>query len=160
MSGLMRPLPSAVTGPRLLVCQGRDDGAEWRNRLVRFATDECRKLPLSSWHCNFLSEETFLETRSGDLLERHDWQFHWTNHDYRSFDDFLAGLKSRKRKSIRRERRRVRQAGIGFEWKTGREVSAEDLDLVFDCYSGTFHAYGNLPALNRAFFEILAHALG
>jgi predicted N-acyltransferase len=149
-----------VTGPRLLVRRGRDDAAEWRDRLVQFAIDECRKVPFSSWHCNFLPESTFRETRPVELLQRHDWQFHWRNRGYGSFDDFLDGLKSRKRKSIRRERQRVAQAGIRFEWKFGDEVTADDLDLVFECYTGTFHAYGNLPALNRAFFETLARALG
>ena len=44
---------------------------------------------------------------AGELgfLQRTDQQFHWLNEGYRSFDDFLAALASRKRKAIRKERR-------------------------------------------------------
>ena len=41
--------------------------------------------------------------RAGWLI-RIDSQFHWHNDGYRSFDDFLAALSSRKRKAIRKER--------------------------------------------------------
>ena len=64
------------------------------------------------------------------LLERSDWQFHWRNSGYRSFEEFLGKLRSRKRKNIRRERRRVRDAGIRFHWKTGREATEQDLEPV------------------------------
>ena len=64
------------------------------------------------------------------LMARHDWQFHWINRGYDSFDHFLAGLKSRKRKNIRRERQRVTRAGVSFEWKAGSDLSAADLDAA------------------------------
>ena len=39
-------------------------------------------------------------------LQRTDQQFHWENAGFASFDDFLAALTARKRKTIRRERQR------------------------------------------------------
>ena len=39
------------------------------------------------------------------FLQRTDQQFHWANSNYGNFDDFLAALSARKRKTIRRERR-------------------------------------------------------
>ena len=44
-------------------------------------------------------------------------QFHWANTGYRSFDEFLGTLTHDKRKKIKQERRRVREAGITFRWK-------------------------------------------
>ena len=46
------------------------------------------------------------------LMLRKDCQFHWFNRDYASFDDFLAAFRSSRRKNTRRERRRVRDAGV------------------------------------------------
>ena len=43
--------------------------------------------------------------RPAGYLQRTDQQFHWGNEGYESFDDFLAALSSRKRKTIRNERR-------------------------------------------------------
>ncbi len=39
------------------------------------------------------------------FLKRTDQQFHWENAGYATFDAFLEALSSRKRKTIRRERR-------------------------------------------------------
>ena len=39
-------------------------------------------------------------------------QFHWLNAGYRDFDEFLATLEQKKRKNIRAERRKVREAGV------------------------------------------------
>ena len=151
---------SPVTGPRLLVRQGHSRPGELRENLVALALAQCADNGFSSWHCNFTSQDDQEVLAQSRLLKRHDWQFHWHNQGYQSFEEFLATLKSRKRKNIRRERRQVSAAGIRFEWKTGLEVSAADLDLVHRCYTSTFHAYGNHPALNRSFFANLAVGLG
>jgi predicted N-acyltransferase len=90
------------------------------------------------------------------MLARWDWQFHWVNRGYGSFEDFLSTLRSRKRKNIRRERRQVREAGIRYIRKTGEELSEEDLDFVYYCYRRTFQAHGNHAALSRQFFSDLA----
>jgi hypothetical protein len=151
---------SPVTGPRLLTLQDHPDTAALRERLAALALAECEEHGFSSWHCNFLpSDEADALARSG-LMARHDWQFHWVNPGYDSFDQFLDGLKSRKRKNIRRERQQVVRSGVTFEWKDGSCLSPADLDLVYSCYTGTFNAYGNFPALNRTFFELLAGTLG
>ncbi len=45
-------------------------------------------------------------------MPRLDCQFHWRNEGYGGFEDFLAGFTAEKRKKLRRERRRVAEAGI------------------------------------------------
>ncbi len=47
-------------------------------------------------------------------------QFHWENAGYGSFEDFLSALSSRKRKTLRRERRDANDAGLTFGTLTGR----------------------------------------
>lgn len=150
---------SPVTGPRLLTQQSHPQAERLRKGLVQLALDDCDKAGFSSWHCNFVSEEDQGALQDSDLLARSDWQFHWRNRGYGSFDDFLAALQSRKRKNIRRERRGVAAAGVQFEWKTGAEIGLDDIEFIHRCYTSTFHAYGNHPALNKRFFTCLAEGL-
>ncbi|MDH3231197.1 MAG: GNAT family N-acetyltransferase, partial [Alphaproteobacteria bacterium] len=100
-----------VPGRRLLTRPG--PGAEQAQAALAAGMVELvQRHRLSSVHVTFAPES---EAR---LLERHGWlvrrgiQYHWHNRGYRSFDDFLAGLMSRKRKAIVRERRQVAEAGI------------------------------------------------
>lgn len=57
--------------------------------------------------------------------QRFDIQFLWRNRDYRSFDDFLAALVSRKRKSIRKERRKVSEQSVQMRTLQGNELTVE-----------------------------------
>lgn len=151
---------SPITGPRLLTRQEHPDPETLRRGLVQLAVDECAQAGYSSWHCNFVSNEDQEVLQDCDLLARSDWQFHWRNKAYEDFDEFLAGLQSRKRKNIRKERRAVADAGIRFEWKDGNEIDEQEICFVHRCYTSTFHAYGNHPALNEQFFNGLARELG
>jgi len=151
---------SPVTGPRLLVRQELPEKQACRQRLIQLAMDECQRSGFSSWHCNFTSEEDARALDTSGLLPRSDWQFHWHNSGYGSFEDFLERLQSRKRKNIRRERRGIADVGIRFDWKTGTEVSPRDLEFIYRCYTGTFHSYGNHAALTPLFFTNLASELG
>ena len=150
---------SPVTGPRLLTLQGHAEQKELRQSLIRFAMDECDRAGFSSWHCNFVSGDDQPALSNSQLLSRSDWQFHWRNRNYSSFDDFLGQLRSRKRKNIRRERQAVNAAGIQFNWKTGCEIDPVDSAFIHSCYTSTFDAYGNHPVLNEPFFAGLAREL-
>lgn len=150
---------SPVSGPRLLVLRGHEAAPALRRQLIEFALERCAREDFSSWHCNFTSPDDQEALGASPLLARMDWQYHWKNEGYESFDDFLAALRSRKRKNIRRERRQVREAGIRFRWKTGTALSDSDLDFIHGCYINTFRAYGNHPVLNREFFASIAARL-
>jgi len=149
---------SPVPGPRLLVQKNHPHCLRLRKELVDLALAQCEALDLSSWHCNFVDQSDCQALRQELLLARSDWQFHWFNRPYACFDDFLATLRAKKRKNIRRDRRLVTQAGIRFVHKTGAELTVGDLDFVHACYRRTFFEHGNHPALTRAFFAHLAAA--
>jgi len=150
---------SPVTGPRLLVQSGRDDSSELREQLLDFALNECEQNNLSSWHCNFVDAGDQALLSASSLLSRRDWQFHWHNDEYADFDAFLARLRSRKRKNIRRERRQVHEAGIQIRKITGDMLQDEELEFVYRCYVSTFQVYGNHPALRKEFFSLIAKHL-
>ncbi|MDX1556315.1 MAG: GNAT family N-acetyltransferase [Xanthomonadales bacterium] len=142
-----------VAGPRLLTARKHPDPGRLRQRLIAYALERCEAQGLSSWHCNFMRPEEAEACAGTELLPRRDWQFHWHNRGYADFDDFLATLKSRKRKKIRQERRRVSDAGVRFEWLSGADLDQDMTRFVHLCYRRTFHAHGNYPALNLECFE-------
>ena len=157
---LLTAIPyTPVSGPRLLTRRDHPAAGALRQCLVEQALDCCARRQLSSWHCNFVLDADRVALESQRLLPRHDWQFHWHNEEFADFDEFLARLRSRKRKNIRRERRQVREAGIEFRCLRAGEVSPAELDFLYRCYIRTFRLYGNHPALSQSFFETIAQTL-
>ncbi len=106
----------------------------------------------SSLHALFLDEPSAVAAGSAGGLSRHDIQFHWHNHGYENFAEFLARLSSEKRKKILRERRRVAEAGIRFEWRSGDTLSETEWVQVYSLYSNTYEERGQDPYLTPDFF--------
>jgi uncharacterized protein len=145
---------SPVTGPRLLAAS-----AEHKQLLVSALVDEAQRLGLSSVHANFL-QESDLGAFDERWLPRFDWQFHWHNHGYGTFDDFLAALSSKKRKNIRQERRQAAESGLTLGMTGGAELSTTDWRAIHALYESTFEMKGNHAALTLAFFRHLGSTLG
>jgi len=146
-----------VTGPRLL---GAEQHPQAGQRLIATMQRLVDDHALSSGAVNFCSATDADLLRRAGWLERFDWQYHWHNPGYASFDEFLAGLRRKPRKNIRAERRKAREQGWTFRFRSGHELTGAELDLVDSCYRTTFHLYGNRPSLNRAFFELAARRFG
>jgi predicted N-acyltransferase len=144
-----------VTGPRLLA---RDDDNAARRTLLAAALDIARQT--SSLHILFPTEaESTLMQEQGMMLRR-TVQFHWENPGDSDFEAFLARLSHRRRKNIRQERRRVREAGVSFRWLRGDEVDQSHWEFFHRCYRTTYAAHGSRPYLNLAFFLRLGATLG
>ncbi|WP_376690940.1 GNAT family N-acetyltransferase [Wenzhouxiangella sp. EGI_FJ10409] len=146
-----------VTGPRLL---GSERDPQAALGLVRRMESLVEELDLWSGGVNFCAPADAAVLREAGWLERFDWQYHWQNDGYRDFDHFLEQLKRKPRKNIRAERRRVHEEGWRFRWRDGNELEPTELALVDRCYQTTFALYGNLPSLNRDFFERAAARFG
>ena len=140
-----------VPGTRLLA---RDAAA--RAALLRALVDWCREHGLSSLHLLFMAQEDEQAARAQGLMLRHTVQFHWQNAGYRDFDHFLATLAQDKRKKIRQERRKVREAGVTFRWARGARITPADWDFFYRCYERTYLEHGNPPYLTRDFFARMA----
>jgi predicted N-acyltransferase len=150
---LLAAIPfTPVTGPRLLA---RDDDA--RRALIAGALALAKGV--SSLHVLFpLDAEARLLEDAG-LMRRRGVQFHWENAGYASFDDFLATFSHDKRKKIKQERRKVREANVVFKRKVGVEITEEDWRFFTRCYTLTYRAHMSTPYLNLAFFRRLGGAL-
>jgi uncharacterized protein len=105
----------------------------------------------SSIHALFLDAEDAAAAADG-WLERHDLQFHWRNRGDRTFAEFVARLSHDKRKKILRERRRVSEAGIRFEWLAGEALSEAQWAEVYALYGNTYEERGQAPYLTPGFF--------
>ena len=127
--------------------------------LLQTVKQFCREHGLSGFHCLFAeaSEQDWMEKQG--LMSRHDCQFHWPNQGYENFADFLAGLKPKKRKNIRQERRRVQQQNISLRRLNGHTASAQDWSIFARFYNQTFLEKGGYATLNEGFFAEVAAKL-
>ena len=100
-----------ATGPRLLVRPGAD-ASTVRAGLAAGLVELCKLRDASSVHVTFLPDTEWKPLADQGFLHRTDQQFHWENAGYATFDDFLAALAARKRKTIRRERQAALEPGI------------------------------------------------
>jgi predicted N-acyltransferase len=124
-----------ATGPRLLA-----EGPAARRKLARSLLQLARDCAASSLHILFPAEEDAAALREAGLLERAGIQFHWRNAGYRDFDDFLGALSHDKRKKVRQERRRVRDAGVVLTRVSGREATAAQCVFFTSCFRRTYRA--------------------
>jgi|CXWL01.1.fsa_nt_gi predicted N-acyltransferase len=141
-----------VTGPRLLAA---DDAG--RGKLAAAALDMSREV--SSLHVLFPPSAEAELLRGAGMLLRRTVQFHWQNQDYADFEDFLARMTRHRRKVIRQERRRVREAGVQFRWLRGAEIERGHWEFFERCYRRTYAAHRSSPYLNLEFFLRLSAVL-
>ncbi len=146
-----------VPGARLLAA---DEAA--RGLLLDALLAFARQQTLSSVHILFPNEKEQTTASAGGWMARSGVQFHWSQRPeapYRDFEDFLASLQREKRKKIQQEQRRVREAGVTFETRQGREIREEDWDFFYHCYQLTYRAHHSQPYLTREFFRQVARTL-
>ncbi len=143
-----------VSGDRLLVAPGEDAEAV-RGALLAglgaLAKEAC------GLHVLFPSEAELPTLERAGGMPRIQWQYHWENQGFRSFDDFLATLPTKRRTQIRKERRSV--AGV-------RIVAGTDPDpalgaWMYGLYRDTHVRHtGGEGYLEPAFFELLFQRWG
>jgi predicted N-acyltransferase len=148
---------SPVPGPRLLIRPGAGLDIPSIAAALAQAGDE---LGVSSVHATFCSEPEWTALGEAGWLRRLGMQFHWDNQGYTSFDDFLAALSSRKRKTLRRERRDANSCGLEFVTLRGPEITKAQWQAFFRFYSSTVDRKWGSAYLTPEFFPLLGDRLG
>ena len=143
-----------ATGARLLLRDSRLGPA-----LLDAAEAVAVQNRLSSAHATFIAPEQVPTFAAANWLIRIDQQFHWVNDGYRSFDEFLAALSSRKRKAIRKEREGA-QVEVEIELLTGAAITPADWDAFWVFYQDTGRRKWGQPYLTRKFFTLLGERMG
>jgi predicted N-acyltransferase len=141
-----------------LVRPGPSENAA-RETLIAGALELVKRERASSLHITFPSEPEWKYLAGLGFLARTDRQFHWRNEGYKTFDDFLAALSSRKRKMIQRERREAIAADVEIVRLTGRDLTEAAWDAVFAGYMDTGARKWGSPYLNRKFFSIVGERM-
>lgn len=147
-----------ATGPRLLVRQGADP-LPVRTALAEGLKALTGRLGVSSAHVTFAPRDEAELLEESGFLHRNDQQFHFFNPGYASYDDFLAGLASRKRKALKRERREALTNGLSVEWLTGRDLTERVWDDFFAFYMDTGSRKWGRPYLNRRFYSLVGERM-
>lgn len=148
-----------ATGPRLLVHPDADVAAV-RALLSSALMELTRAERCSSSHVLFCRDDEAAALADHGFARRASLQFHWRNEGWTTFEEFLHALRHDDRKQIRRERRRVVEAGVETELVAGTEVPAALWPRLYDLYASTSARKWGRPYLTRAFFDELPRVLG
>jgi predicted N-acyltransferase len=152
---LLSAIPfTPVTGPRLLA---RDAAA--RAALVDVLRGTQQATEVSSTHILFPPEAEAKRLADAGYLLRSGVQFHWLNAGYADFDAFLATLEQKKRKNIRAERRKVRDAGVVLRRVRGADITDEEWRFFTRCYRHTYSEHYSKPYLNLDFFRRIGRTM-
>jgi predicted N-acyltransferase len=127
--------------------------------LAHGAIKATHAMELSSLHITFLSaaEAQQLTAEDPAWINRHGLQFHWKNDGFADFDDFLEAMTARKRKSIKRERRELKD--IQFRHLTGDALKPQHWDRFYQFYLATIEKKWGGAYLTREFFDIISQTM-
>ncbi|MGV1904723.1 GNAT family N-acetyltransferase [Agrobacterium cavarae] len=146
-----------ATGPRLLTTGL--DAAALQQVLASGLQQVTEKLGISSAHVTFANEEEIEALEDEGFLHRTDQQFHFFNEGYRDHSDFLDALSSRKRKTLKKERRSALENGIEIDWLTGSDLTEDIWDQFFTFYMDTGSRKWGKPYLTRAFYSLIGERM-
>lgn len=145
-----------VTGHRFVTAAGED-----RAQLIRFMGQALAKIAadnkISSVHVNFCLADESEELESVGFVARNGIQYHWRNHRFGSFDDYLGSFRSDRRNKVKRERREMAQRGISIRAYEGADLTQNHLRTMFRLYKGHVdELYYGRQYLTQEFFDQLA----
>ena len=146
------------TGPRIGF--GKDTNTQEKRLIIKRISqtlgDQFSHADLSSWHLLFPEHALSTLLQQAHWKQRVGLQYHWYNDQYASFDDFLSTFKSRKRKTLRKERQAIIDQGITMERVQGNDISKELMTQFYRFYHLTYlKRSGQHGYLNLKFFLIL-----
>ena len=114
---------------------------------------------LSSAHVLFPDEAGAEHFEAAGWLKRKGVQFRWHNKNYTDFEAFLATLSHDKRKKIHQERKKITNAGVVCRYIKGADITENDWDFFYRCYSNTYRDHHSTPYLTRAFFSEISNTM-
>ncbi|MEM8785064.1 MAG: GNAT family N-acetyltransferase [Pseudomonadota bacterium] len=136
-------------GPRLL------SGSAHKLNLAAALRQITDQMGASSLHVNFITDEDKAALEAAGYALRMGEQYHWFNRDYQSFDNFLDTLSSRKRKTIKRERREAAEQ-VTIRQLIGADITQAHWDAFWLFYQDTGARKWGQPYLTRTFFRLIA----
>ncbi len=144
-----------ATGARLLSHPGADRAGVVR-ALGEALREICTENRLSSVHVNFCLPDEVETLAALGFERRTGFQYQWENPGWRSFDDYLAALRSKRRSQVKRERRELTAQGIEITVHEGDAIADDLLPVLFRLYKATIDKlYWGRQYLNEKLFRLL-----
>ena len=145
-----------ATGRRFLTKKGFEK--QGRDALERGIINLALKNKLSSAHITFCTSFEAKKVSVNNFLKRKTLQYHWENKGFSNFEDFLNSLSSRKRKTIKKERKiatSLFKDNDGIFSFTGSQLRDKHWDSFWNFYQDTGNRKWGIPYLTRNFFQII-----
>ena len=143
-----------ATGARFLSHPEADRPAVIRT-LGGALTELCRGGGFSSVHVNFCLPDEVEALAAMGFERRAGVQFQWSNPEWRTFADYLAALRSKRRTQVKRERRALDEQGIEIHVRAGEEIPDPLFPVMFQLYTSTIDKlYWGRQYLNEELFEL------
>lgn len=118
--------------------------------------DLCDENEVSSVHVNFCADDEAEALAEIGFSERLGFQYKWRNRGYGAFEDYLAALRHKRRKEVRRERRELASQGIEIATVRGSEIPDELFAPMYELYLTTVDKYVHgRRYLTKRFFDLL-----
>lgn len=144
-----------ATGVRFLAAPGIDR-ATVVHHLGTALRELCEDGNFSSVHVNFCRPDEAAGLEAIGYVRRAGYQFQWINPGWRSFDDYLGALRSKRRNQVRRERRELEEQGITITYHAGDEIPDDLFGPMFELYRTTVEKFSwGHQYLNAALFDLL-----
>ncbi len=137
---------SPISAPKLL-----GSLSDQKNFLFPKLLEFYQNQNLSGLHFLFTNEEEAPLLSDIELMERDSIQYHWNREQCDSFEDYLASLKKNRRKSIKKERRALKDTEIVL--LKGNEINTSDIDFFYQCYLSTIEKKWSQAYLSLEFFR-------
>lgn len=147
---------SPVTGPRILTSKPLPEILPILTQVIQ---QICAERDISSWHGLFFEESQHQHLKTQGVIQRLGTQYHWFNKGYQSFEHFLEGFNSRKRKSIRRERQKIVEQDVTIQCIEGSDITESLLNTFYHCYHLTHLKRGRQGYLTQDFFRSLLQTM-
>jgi uncharacterized protein len=148
--------PSA--GPRICI-DPNSNKQEILAEIVNSVQQQAKILQASSWHILFPEKDLSDSLATLSLAQRQGCQYQWFNKSYIDFDSFLGSFTSRKRKNLKKERNKIKENNIEFEWLNGKEISQEQWQIFYKFYQNTYLVRGRSAYLSLPFFLEIARLM-
>jgi predicted N-acyltransferase len=145
-------------GPRICI-DPAEDFESILAEIVEQVQQRARVLNASSWHILFPEQKLSDKLVERGLPQRTGCQYQWFNKNYSDFDNFLESFSSRKRKNLKKERKKIQDSDIRFEWLEGHEITSEQWQSFYRFYQNTYLVRGRSAYLNLPFFLELARLM-
>lgn len=116
----------------------------------------CTASGFSSVHVNFCLPDEVRGLATLGFERRTGYQFQWINPGWRTFDDYLAAFRSKRRIQVKRERSELQAQGVEITVHAGEEIPDTLFGPMFRLYKSTIDKlYWGRQYLNEPLFELL-----